>query len=127
MRTNCLDSLDRTNVAQSKIGMVILQLQMRKLGFDLESLFGQAVNTDGLAFMYETETNSIVQQLRSMWTEMGDYLSRQYAGTDSTISRVTRDGREGFLGKLDHKTKVVRRFLINTLGENPMQTSIDIV
>ena len=58
---------------------------------------------------------------------MGDYLSRQYAGTDSTISRVTRDGREGFLGKLDHKTKVVRRFLINTLGDNPMQTSIDIV
>ena len=60
MRTNCLDSLDRTNVAQSKIGMVILQLQMRKLGFDLEREFGAAVNTDGLAFMYETETNSIV-------------------------------------------------------------------
>ena len=35
-RTNCLDSLDRTNVAQSKLGMVILQLQMRRLGFDLE-------------------------------------------------------------------------------------------
>ena len=62
-----------------------------------------------------------------MWTDMGDYLSRQYAGTDSTISRVTRDGKEGFLGKLDHKTKVVRRFIINTLNENPMQTSIDIV
>jgi hypothetical protein len=24
IRTNCLDSLDRTNVAQSKIGMVVL-------------------------------------------------------------------------------------------------------
>lgn len=62
-----------------------------------------------------------------MWTEMGDYLSRQYAGTDSTISRVTRDGKEGFFGKLDHKTKVVRRFMINTLTENPMQASIDII
>ena len=77
--------------------------------------------------MYETNSNSCMQQLRAMWTEMGDYLSRQYAGTDSTISRVSRDGKEGFLGKLDHKTKVVRRFLINTLSENPMQTSIDIV
>ena len=77
--------------------------------------------------MYEQNSNSIIQNLRAMWTDMGDYLSRQYAGTDSTISRVTRDGKEGFLGKLDHKTKVVRRFIINTLNENPMQTSIDIV
>ena len=88
---------------------------------------GPAVHTDGIAFIYDNESNDVIQQLRSMWTEMGDYLSRQYAGTDSTISRVTRDGREGFIGKLDHKTKVVRRFLINTLNENPMQTSIDIV
>ena len=58
---------------------------------------------------------------------MGDYLSRQYAGTDSTISRVTRDGKEGFFGKMDHKTKVVRRFMLNTLTDNPMQTSIDIL
>jgi len=107
--------------------MVALQLQLQNLGYDLESVFGEGIHTDGIAFMYEHNSNSIIQQLRAMWTEMGDYLSRQYAGTDSTISRVTRDGKEGFLGKLDHKTKVVRRFLINTLNENPMQTSIDIV
>lgn len=77
--------------------------------------------------MYETDSNSVIQQFRSMWTEQGDYLSRQYAGTDSTISRVSRDGKEGFLGKLDHKTKVVQRFFINTFAENPMQTAIDIV
>lgn len=77
--------------------------------------------------MYESENGSIIQNFRSMWTEQGDYLSRQYAGTDSTISRVTRDGKEGFLGKLDHKTKVVQRFFINTFSENPMQTAIDIV
>ena len=100
---------------------------MKRLGFDLASEYGDAVNSDGIAFMYENSETSVIQQLRSMWTEMGDYLSRQYAGTDSTISRGTRDGKEGFVGKLDHKTKVVRRFLINTLSENPMQTSIDIV
>ena len=73
-----------------------------KLGFDLETLFGPLVKTEGLAFMYEEGENpSIVQVFRSMWTDMGDYLSRQYAGTDSTISRVTRDGKEGFIGKID--------------------------
>jgi hypothetical protein len=40
---------------------------------------------------------------------------------------VSRDGKEGFIGKLDHKTKVVQRFFINTFSENPMQTAIDIV
>jgi len=77
--------------------------------------------------MYEDDETSVIQRFRAMWTEMGDYLSRQYAGTDSTISRVTRDGKEGFFGKLDHKTKVVRRFLINTVNQNPMQNSIDII
>lgn len=66
--------------------------------------------------MFEPNSNSMMQKLRAMWTEMGDYLSRQYAGTDSTISRVTRDGKEGFLGKMDHKATVVRRFLKNTLN-----------
>lgn len=71
--------------------------------------------------MYEHDNNnSVMQQLRVMWTVMGDYLSRHYAGTDSTISRVTRDGKEGFFGKLDHKTKVVRRYFINTLSDNSM-------
>lgn len=58
---------------------------------------------------------------------MGDYLSRQYAGTDSTISRVTRDGKEGFVGKLDHKAKVAQRYLMNVLVDNPMQTTLDVL
>lgn len=60
-RTNCLDSLDRTNVGQSKIGMVALQLQLRRLGFDLNSIFGPEVARHGLAFMYETDSNSVIQ------------------------------------------------------------------
>lgn len=120
IRSNCLDSLDRTNVAQSKIGIVMLQLQLRRLGFDLQSLFGPEVMKQGLAFMYEPESDNIIQRFRAMWVEQADYLSRQYAGTDSTISRVTRDGKEGFIGKIDHKTKVIQRFLINTFTENPM-------
>lgn len=59
-RTNCLDSLDRTNVAQSKLGMVALQLQLRRLGFDLKSIFGPDVAREGLAFMYETEGDSVI-------------------------------------------------------------------
>jgi hypothetical protein len=62
-----------------------------------------------------------------MWTEMGDYLSRQYAGTDSTISKVSRDGNEGFMGKVNHKVAAANRFVINTFTENPMQKAIDTI
>ena len=58
---------------------------------------------------------------------MGDFLSRQYAGTDSTISRVSRDGKEGFYGKLDHKAKVAQRFMMNSLVENSRQVTIDVL
>jgi hypothetical protein len=58
---------------------------------------------------------------------MGDYLSRQYAGTDSTISRVSRDGKEGFMGKMAHNSASVKRFFMNTFNENPMQHAIEVV
>ena len=77
IRTNCLDSLDRTNVAQSKVALVALQIQLKRLGFDLETEYGPQVHTDGIAFMFEpNSSNSIMQNLRAMWTDMGDYLSR---------------------------------------------------
>jgi hypothetical protein len=49
-RVNCLDSLDRTNVAQSKIGLMLLQRQLQKLGFVIEESFGKDVAREGLAF-----------------------------------------------------------------------------
>ena len=39
--------------------------------------------------------------LKGMWAENGDYLSKQYAGTSSTITSVTKTGKQGFFGKID--------------------------
>lgn len=95
---------------------------------DLANEYGQDfVTSGGIAFMYSNPNHDILQRLRIMWTEMGDYLSRQYAGTDSTISGVSRDGKETAKGKIGHKTVAVKRFFLNTFSENPMQLSIDIV
>jgi hypothetical protein len=103
-------------------------MQLRDLGCDLAKVYGPDVLTQGIAFLYEDlNAPSITQQFRNMWTEAGDYLSRQYVGTDSTISRVTRDGKEGFIGSLDHKSKVAQRYCLNTLQYNPEQTSIDAI
>lgn len=48
-------------------------------------------------------------------------------GTNSTISKVSRDGKEGMMGKIQHKLKNVQRYFINTLSENFAQNSIDII
>lgn len=82
--------------------MLVLQLQLQKLGVAIpnvndEDLIGSDRN--GLAFVYDSlNPESLIQRFRALWTEMGDFLSRQYAGTNSTISKVSRDGAEGFIG-----------------------------
>lgn len=73
---------------------------------------------NGIAFFISKSPTDVIQGLRSMWTDMGDYLSRQYAGTDSTISSVSRDGKETFEGKVGHKYVTVKRFVLNTFTEN---------
>lgn len=40
IRTNCLDSLDRTNVGQAKIGIYMLQKQLEQCFFDLSKIYG---------------------------------------------------------------------------------------
>jgi hypothetical protein len=37
VRTNCIDSLDRTNEAQCFIGLYVLKKQMKRLGLILKS------------------------------------------------------------------------------------------
>ena len=96
------------------------------MGFDLERQYGPNVAKNGLAFIYSDSQTDVIQKLRAMWTEMGDYISRQYAGTDSTISSVSRDGKETASSKVGHKVATVQRFFLNTFSENPMQLSIDI-
>ena len=124
-RVNCLDSLDRTNVAQSKIAMTLLHRQIKSLGFVLEDIFSKDVLKDTIAFSEDGKV--VIKQLKSFWAEQGDYLSKQYVGTNSTISKVSRDGKEGFLGKLSHKMKNVQRYFINSFSDNFAQNSIDII
>ena len=45
-------------------------------------------------------------------------LSRQYTGQNSTISKVTEDGKEGMFGKINHKWTGVKRFAQNSIFDN---------
>jgi hypothetical protein len=61
-RINCIDCLDRTNNVQLTMGLNVLLMQ-------LESLRKQKTG------------NTLMDQLREMWINNGDHISRIYTGT----------------------------------------------
>jgi hypothetical protein len=69
LRTNCIDCLDRTNVAQFCVGMKVLGSQLHAMGIHNVS---------------EVDTQSdCVRLLREMYAHIGDRLALQYAGSEA--------------------------------------------
>ena len=62
-----------------------------------------------------------------MWTENGDKLSMQYAGTNSNISGVLEEGKQGVRGKLGQLMTGVQRYLVNTYSDPDKQQSINVL
>lgn len=67
LRTNCIDCLDRTNIAQYAYGLAALGRQLHALGLtSLPKLDSES---------------SIAIRLMNMYQEMGDALAFQYGGS----------------------------------------------
>jgi len=64
---NCIDCLDRTNVAQYCIGKVVLKQQLRCLG---------AISDSRHALFPE-----VAEVLQKMYAEHGDRIAQQYGGS----------------------------------------------
>ena len=92
---------------------------------DIDQLLGKNVEKNGIAF--SQIDNPLINEIKCHWRDKGDFLSRQYTGTISTISKVSQDGKEGFFGKLNHKVTAVQRLLKNTVSENSDQEVIDMI
>lgn len=67
LRTNCIDCLDRTNVAQYAYGLAALGRQLHAMGLTDEP----RVDAD----------SSIAAALMDMYQSMGDALAHQYGGS----------------------------------------------
>ena len=93
---------------------------LRKNCVSLDVEFGDGVEKIGLAFSNNIE-HPLIVTIRKFWREMGDTLSRQYTGTDSTISVVSEGGNEGFFDKINHKLTSATRLVKNTITNNSDQ------
>ncbi|KAF2740426.1 hypothetical protein EJ04DRAFT_540103 [Polyplosphaeria fusca] len=106
-RTNCLDCLDRTNLVQTIVSKMALEIFLRH-----KSLSG---------------TSDFWMRHSSMWADNGDALSRIYAGTGALKSSFTRHGKMSLAGALADARKSATRMYINNFADKGRQNTIDML
>ncbi|KAL4625231.1 hypothetical protein ACB092_05G010200 [Castanea dentata] len=114
LRTNCLDCLDRTNIAQYMHGLVALGRQLHALGL-IES-----PNVD-------LEKNSLAEDLMKVYEAMGDTLALQYGGSPAhnKIFAEIRGQWRPAAGCQD-LMKTVQRFYSNAFSDFERQDAINV-
>ncbi|KAI0281599.1 SacI homology domain-containing protein [Russula aff. rugulosa BPL654] len=114
VRTNCMDNLDRTNVAQAAVARWTLNLQLKAAGILAE-------NDD------VDQQEDIDAALREMWSEHADLISKAYAGTGALKTDFTRTGKRTHQGALDDLKKSVLRYLRNNHFDGARQDAYDLM
>lgn len=112
IRSNCIDSLDRTNVIQSMIAQYVLQLQLAVFG----SNFGTISLADFPIFM---------NTFKNVWADNADALSIQYAGTPALKTDFTRTGQRTHSGILRDGLNSLTRYVCNNYLDSYRQDAID--
>lgn len=106
-RTNCLDCLDRTNLVQTIISLMALELYLNQRGSDM--------------------IPEIRMRHSSLWADNGDALSRVYAGTGALKSSFTRHGKMSLAGAFADARKSATRLYVNNFTDKAKQNTIDIL
>ena len=119
IRTNCLDSLDRTGVVQSVIARNILHKQLNELG--LESV--KIDNKDVFAPFINLE---LEQTFRNLWTDNADQLSILYSGTKALKTDFTRTGKRSAIGALWDGKNSLQRYYIGRFSDGYDQDSVEL-
>jgi hypothetical protein len=106
-RTNCLDCLDRTNLVQTIISKMALEVFLSHKSLRANQDFWMRHS--------------------SMWADNGDALSRIYAGTGALKSSFTRHGKMSLAGALADARKSATRMYINNFADKGRQNTIDML
>ncbi|XP_062501222.1 phosphatidylinositol-3-phosphatase SAC1-like [Corticium candelabrum] len=114
LRTNCMDSLDRTNVVQGIFAKASLQEQLEWFG--ILSVGEQVEQHRGFEFLY-----------KNVWADNGDALAMQYTGTGALKSDFTRTGKRSITGSLQDGYKSTVRYFQNNFTDGFRQDAIDLV
>ena len=114
VRTNCMDSLDRTNVVQSMLARWTLDRIFVDLGI-LQR--GETFATVDPAFEF---------MFRNIWADNADTVSGAYAGTGAMKTDITRLGKRTRGGALADGKIAVTRYWLNNFRDGPRQDAYDL-
>ncbi|GFS32318.1 phosphoinositide phosphatase family protein [Actinidia rufa] len=113
LRTNCIDCLDRTNVAQYAYGLAALGRQLRAMGLTDKA----KVDAD----------SSIAAALMDMYQSMGDALAQQYGGSAAHNTVFTeRQGKWKATTQSREFLKSIKRYYRNTYTDGEKQDAINL-
>lgn len=107
-RTNCLDCLDRTNVVQTNLSEMLLEIFLRQQGEN-------------------RPTSDFWARHGMLWADNGDHLSKIYTGTGALKSSYTRSGKSTLAGMFADVRKSAQRLYINNFEDGRRQTTIDML
>ncbi|XP_019459121.1 PREDICTED: phosphoinositide phosphatase SAC2-like isoform X2 [Lupinus angustifolius] len=113
LRTNCIDCLDRTNVAQYAYGLAAFGSQLQALGFS-ESPF---ISPD----------NPLAKELMTMYESMGDTLAFQYGGSAAHNKIFCKKrGQWKAATQSQELIRTLQRYYNNTYADGNKQKAINL-
>jgi hypothetical protein len=113
LRTNCIDCLDRTNVAQYAYGLVALGRQLHALQF----LDSPNIDLD----------NPLAEELMRVYETMGDTLALQYGGS-AAHNKIFSERRGQWKAATQSQEffRTLQRFYSNTCMDPEKQNAINV-
>ena len=115
-RTNCMDSLDRTNVVQSVFARNLLHRQLHALG-----ILGTPNEDPFCPFPEPLES-----VFRDFWVNNANTMSVMYSGTDALKKDFTKYGKRTFRGVYDDGLNSGIRYILNNFYDGARQDTVDI-
>jgi hypothetical protein len=108
IRTNCMDCLDRTGVAQCAFGQVSLEQALKSEGYTID-LLGDAST----------------HWFNTLWADNGDAISKQYSSTAALKGDYTRTRKRNYRGALNDFGLTISRYYNNIVNDFFSQACID--
>ena len=114
-RTNCVDSLDRTNVVQSVFARQVLH----KILYDLK------ISESPSGEPFDPFNPVLESYFRNMWGDNADYISKCYSGTGALKTDFTKTGKRTYKGAIQDGVFSCMRFYFNNFRDGYNQDCHD--
>ena len=115
IRTNCMDNLDRTNVAQTLFARYSLLAQIGR-PYDLSTIK-----------TLESPYKKFEKVYKDVWANNADAISKLYAGTGALKVDFTKTGKRTLKGMYNDLVNSMARYYINNFSDGKKQDGIDIL